>query len=134
MRKETQHFEQRERKSMSSAEVAAAYVRRMVESETRGWGDTSDALRRLGVKYRLPYWTLNNLRIGRAKTVEASVYDRIKAAFAEQCRRQAEQLLYEADLAAAGTPNDDVAAIRDQIRALAARLEAAKGEKRGAAR
>ena len=112
---------------MSSAEIAAGYVRRMVESETRGWGDTKEALRRLGVKYGLPFWTLNNLRIGRAKTVEASVYNRIKAAFADQCRRQAERLLHEAEMAEAGNPNADMEAIQDQIRALVAQLEAAKG-------
>ena len=129
--KETQ---QSEHKVMSSAEIAAGYVRRMVESETRGWGDTKEALRRLGVKYGLSYWTLNNLRIGRAKTVEASVYNRIKAAFADQCRRQAERLLHEAEMAEAGNPNADMEAIQDQIRALVAELEAAKGAKERAGR
>lgn len=114
---------------MSSAQIAADYVRRMVESETRGWGDTKEALRRLGVKYGLPYWTLNNLRTGRAKTVEASVYNKIKSAFADQCRRQAQRLLHEAEMATAGTPNADMEAIQDQIRALVAQLEAAKGAK-----
>lgn len=114
-------------KVMSSAEVAAGFVRRMVESETRGWGDTREALHRLGVKYGLSFWTLNNLRIGRAKTVEASTYQKIKQAYADQCRRHAARLLHEADKAMMVTPNDDVAAIQDQIRALASRLEAAAG-------
>lgn len=113
---------------MSSTDVAADYVRRMVESETRGWGDTNAALRRLGVKYGLSFWTLNNLRIGRAKTVEASVYNKIKSAFADQCRRHAERLLHEADIAMTVVPNDDVAALQDEIRALAARLAARAGE------
>ena len=111
---------------MSSAEMAAGYVRRMVESETRGWGDTKSALHRLGVKYGLSFWTLDNLRTGRSKTVEATVFNKIKSAYAEQCRRQAERLLHEADMAMVGNPNDDVAAIQDQIRALVAQLEAAQ--------
>lgn len=123
-----------ERKVMSSAESAAVYVRRMVESETRGWGDTKAALRRLGVKFGLSFWTLDNLRTGRAKTVEASVYSKIKSAYAEQCRRQAERLLHEADLAMAGNPNVDVEAIQNQIRALVAQLEAAQGQKEEARR
>lgn len=113
---------------MSSTDIAAGYVRRMVESETRGWGDTSDALRRLGVKYGLSFWTLNNLRIGRAKTVEASVYNKIKAAFADQCRRHAERLLHEADIAMTVNPDDDVAALQDQIRALASQLASRAGQ------
>jgi hypothetical protein len=50
-RRETQHQERK----MSSAEVASGYVRRMVENETRGWGDTDNALNRLEAKYGLPF-------------------------------------------------------------------------------
>lgn len=113
---------------MSSAEMAAGYVRRMVENETRGWGDTENALSRLEAKYGLSFWTLNNLRTGRAKTVEATLFNRIRAAFADQCGRHAARLLHEAETAMAVNPNDDVAAIETQIRALARRLEAAKGK------
>lgn len=76
--RETVH---QERKVMSSAEIASGYVRRMVENETRGWGDTENALSRLEAKYGVSFWTLNNLRTGRAKTVEATLFNRIKAAF-----------------------------------------------------
>lgn len=117
---------------MSSAEVASGYVRRMVENETRGWGDTENAMSRLEVKYGLPFWTLNNLRTGRAKTVEASLFNRIKAAFADQCGRHARRLLHEAELAKAGEPDVDVADIEDQIRALVARLEDAKAHQKRA--
>lgn len=111
---------------MSSAQLAAGYVRRMVETETRGWGDTDNALSRLEAKYGLPFWTLNNLRTGRAKTVEATLFNRIRAAFADQCGRHAARLLHEAETAMAVNPDDDVAAIQDEIRALAARLQAAR--------
>jgi hypothetical protein len=113
---------------MSSAEVASGYVRRMVENETRGWGDQDNALTRLEAKYGLPFWTLQNLRTGRAKTVEASLFNRIKAAFVDQCGRHATRLLHEAEMARVGDADVDVAAIQDQIRALAAQLEAAKSE------
>jgi hypothetical protein len=122
--RETQHQERK----MSSAQVASGYVRRMVENETRGWGDTDNALNRLEAKYGLPFWTLQNLRTGRAKTVEASLFNRIKAAFVDQCGRHAARLLHEAEMAKAGNPDVDVAAIEDQIRALAARLATAKGQ------
>ena len=113
---------------MSSAQLAAGYVRRMVETETRGWGDTDNALSRLEAKYGLPFWTLNNLRTGRAKTVEATLFNRIRAAFADQCGRHAARLLHEAEIAMAVNTDDDLATIADEIRALAARLSARAGE------
>jgi hypothetical protein len=71
--------EHTERKVMSSAEMAAGYVMRMVEAETRGWGDQENALSRLEARYGLPFWTLNHIRTGRAKTVEAGLFARIRA-------------------------------------------------------
>lgn len=119
--------------SIDMASEASGFVRRMVENETRGWGDTDNALTRLEAKYGLSFWTLHNLRTGRAKTVEASLFNRIKAAFVDQCGRHAARLLHEAEMAKVGNPDVDVAAIEDQIRALASRLAAAKGEKGRAA-
>lgn len=113
---------------MSSAEVATGFVRRMVENETRGWGDRNNALSRLEAKYGLPYWSLENLRTGRAKTVEATLFNRIKAAFVDHCGKHAARLLHEAEMAKAIDPDVDVAGIEDQIRALVAKLEAAKGQ------
>lgn len=132
-RRETKHYVQQEKKVMSSAQMASGYVRRMVENETRGWGDMDNALTRLEAKYGLPFWTLQNLRTGRAKTVEASLFNRIKAAFVDQCGRHAARLLHEAEMAKVGNPNVDLADIENQIRALAAKLEAAKSNKERAA-
>lgn len=115
-------------REMSTAEMASGYVRRMVENETRGWGDQDNALTRLEAKYGLPYWSLQNLRMGRAKTVEASLFNRIKAAFVDHCGRHAARLLHEAQMAKAVNPDVDVAAIESEIRALAAKLAVAKGE------
>jgi hypothetical protein len=120
----TQHQE----REMSTAEMASGYVRRMVENETRGWGDQDNALTRLEAKYGLPYWSLQNLRMGRAKTVEATLFNRIKAAFVDHCGKHAARLLHEAQMAKAINPDVDVAAIESEIRALASRLETAKSE------
>jgi len=121
-----------ERKVMSSAEVATGFVRRMVENETRGWGDTDNALTRLEARYGLPFWSLQNLRTGRAKTVEATLFDRIKAAFVDHCGKHAARLLHDAEMAKEA--NVDVADIEDQIRALVARLEDAKAHQKRARR
>lgn len=126
-RRETVH---QERKVMSSAEVASGIVRRMVETETRGWGDQDNALYRLEARYGLPFWSLQNLRTGRAKTVEATLFNRIKAAFVDHCGKHAARLLHEAEMAKEA--NIDVADIENQIRALVARLEAAKADQKRA--
>ncbi len=123
----TQHQE----REMSTAEVASGYVRRMVENETRGWGDQDNALTRLEARYGLPFWSLQNLRTGRAKTVEASLFNRIKSAFVDHCGKHAARLLHDAEMAKEA--NVDVADIEDQIRALVARLEAAKADQKRAA-
>ena len=134
-RTETLHSTHREREmsSVDMAGEASGFVRRMVENETRGWGDTDNALSRLEAKYGLPFWSLQNLRTGRAKTVEASLFNRIKAAFVDHCGKQAARLLHEADMAKEVTPEDvDLGAIQDEIRALQARLAAAQSKKRAA--
>lgn len=122
-----------EHKVMSSSTVeAAGFVRRMLENETAGWGDDASALRRIARHCKLSFWTLNNIRIGRAKTVDADVRDRIRQAFIEHCKSHAARLLHEAEMAGkTGRGNDDLRGIEDQIRALAARLEAAQGDQKG---
>lgn len=120
--------------SVDMAGEATRFVRRMVENETRGWGDTDSALTRLEAKYGVSFWTLQNLRTGRAKTVEASLSHRIKAAFIDHCGRHAARLLHEADIAKEVTPeNVDLESIQTEIRALQARLAAAQGKKERAA-
>lgn len=120
--------------SVDMAGEASGFVRRMVENETRGWGDMDNALSRLEVRYALPRWTLNNLRTGRAKTVEASLFNRIKAAFVDHCGKQAARLLHEAEMVKEATPDDvDLGSIQDEIRALQARLATAKGKTKRAA-
>lgn len=112
---------------MSTA-VATEYVRRMVALEARGPGDTDGAMTRLEAKYGLSFWQLSHLRGGRAKTVDVSLFERIRAAFIDHCGRQAARLLHEAEMAQAVTPDDDIGRIEGEIRALAARLEAAKSQ------
>lgn len=118
---------------MSSAQVATGYVRRMVENETRGWGDQDNALARLEARYGIPFWTLNHIRTGRAKTVEAGTFQRIRAAFVDQCGKHAARLLHEAETAKAVNPHVHLDDIENEIRALAARLEAAKAHRKSRA-
>lgn len=113
-------------KPMSAAE-ASFYVRQMIHREAHGPGDHERAMERLEARYGLGFWTLDHLRKQKAKTCDVSLFARIKAAFADHCGKQAAKLLIEAETAMAVNPNDDLAAIEDQIRSLVAKLEAAKG-------
>jgi hypothetical protein len=106
----------------------------MIHREAAGPGDAERAMERLEAKYGIGFWTLDHLRKGKAKTCDVSLYARIKAAFADHCGRQAARLLQEAETAQRVDPNEDVAAIEREIRALQARLAAAKGEAKGAVR
>lgn len=90
-----QHQLVSERERMSSCDLAGRYVREMTDREAKGWGDHSNALKRLSRRYGLSYWTLNNLRIGRSKTVEASIFKRVQTAYFDYCERQIAQLQHE---------------------------------------
>lgn len=109
---------------MSSATLATGYVRRMVEKETRGWGDQSGALSRLERRYGLPFWSLNNLRTGRAKTVEAGLFARIRAAYLDLCERELAKLQHELTVEKALNPDDTFDDLEREAQALLARLAA----------
>ena len=110
---------------MSSVEEASRYVRGMVEAETQGWGDDFNALSRLGNRYSLSRWTLNHLRTGRAKTVEASLFSRIRAAYLDTCERQIAKLQHQLAIEKAmGATDDDLGDLEREASNLAARLKA----------
>jgi hypothetical protein len=80
----------------------------MVERESRGWGDQDNALSRLEAKYGIPFWSLQNLRTGRAKTVEAGLFARVRSAYLDLCERQVSQLQHEIAVEKAMHGGDDV--------------------------
>lgn len=117
---------QREVREMSSAELATGYVRRMVEKEVRGWGDQDSALSRLEQRYGLPFWTLQNLRTGRAKTVEAGIFARIRGAYIDLCERQVRQLQHEISVEKALNDDDTLEDLEREAAQLLARVAAKK--------
>lgn len=117
---------------MSSAEVASGYVRRMVEKESRGWGDQAEALNRIEARYGLPFWSLNNLRTGRAKTVEAGLFSRIRGAYLDLCERQVAKLQHEIAIEKALNEDDTLEDLEREARRLAAQVEAARRQRRSA--
>lgn len=58
---------------MSTAESLSADIMEMVRIESRGWGDQRNALKRIASRNRLPFWSLEHIRTGGAKTVDSDL-------------------------------------------------------------
>lgn len=115
--------------STGMAEAAGGYVRRMVATEAKGWGDQANAQKRLGDRYGLPFWALDHLRTGRAKTVEAGLFARIRASYVDLCERQVARLQHEIALEKAMTCDDTLEDLEREAQALAARIAAKKARR-----
>jgi cbb3-type cytochrome oxidase cytochrome c subunit len=117
---------QHQEREMSSAQAAQMYVRQMIEVETRGWGHDENTLARLGERYGLSKWTLNHLRTGRAKTVEAGVFARIRAAYIAVCESQIKKLEQQIAVEKAMGTDDHLEDLARQASDLAALVQAKK--------
>ena len=111
---------------MSAVGTAADYVQRMIATETSGWGDTSQALRRIAAKHGISYHTLNNLRTGRAKTVDVTVFQKIRGMYLDVCVRQLTKLQHEIAVERAKNNNDTFDDLAREAESLASRVEAKK--------
>lgn len=109
-----------------SAAVASNYVRRMVQREMRSAGDTEGALARLEQKYGIGFWQLSHLRSGNAKTIETSLFQRIRGAYLDYCERQISTLQHELEIEKALNADDTVEDLEREAAALAARIAQAK--------
>lgn len=108
---------------MSSASEATSYVRRMVEREYRGNGDLGGAVERICRKSGLEYWPVEHLRRGKAKTVDAGLFKRIRSAYINYCEQQVAQLQHEIRIERAIADNDDLEQLEIEAAALAAKIE-----------
>lgn len=115
---------------LSTVETASAYVKRMVEHEARGWGDQANAQQRLEVRYGLPFWSIEHLRTGRAKSVEAGLFQRIRAAYLDLCERQVAKLQHDIAVEKAMNSDDALEDLEAEAEALAARIQAKKARLR----
>lgn len=109
-----------------SSVVASSYVRRMVENETRGFGDTEAAMRRLEARFGLPFWSLVHLRRGGAKSVDADLFAKIRGAYLSYCEHKISALQHELAIEKAVEANDDLQSLEADAAELAAKIAAAK--------
>ena len=115
-----------EDRKMSTATLAGDYVRRMVAHEAHGWGDQGAAQQRLGMRYGISWYQLDHLRTGQAKTVDAGLFARIRAAHLDLCERQVVNLQHEIAVERALNEDDTLADLEREAAHLAARISAKK--------
>lgn len=106
-----------------SATVASDYVRRMIQSESRGPGDSENAMNRLEQRYGIGFWTLDRLRKNRAKTCDIGLFVRIKYAYLDLCTRQIGKLQHEIAMETAAG-DDTLGDLEAEARALAEKIAA----------
>lgn len=125
--REIQNPKQQEREvSIGMVDTAGGYVRRMVATEAKGWGDQTNAQQRLEARYGLPFWALEHLRTGRAKTVEAGLFARIRSAYLDLCERQVAKLQHELSIEKALNDDDSLQDLEREASKLASRIAAKK--------
>lgn len=82
----------------SFVDDAAYWAKHLTLRESRGPGDTGNAMRRLESRYGVPYSALWSLRYRRPKDIVTSVYMRLRAAYEAECERQMRLLQIELEI------------------------------------
>ena len=73
---------------MTAVDAASTWTEAMVRRESRGHGDTDNALQRLSRRYGISYRTLWGLKYRKPKDIWATVYLKIQAAYECELERQ----------------------------------------------
>jgi len=80
---------------------AKGWARDLVARESRGPGDTENAMRRIEQRYGISFGVLWALRYRAPKDIMASVYFRLNAAYLDACARQMKALEHDISIAKA---------------------------------
>lgn len=109
--------------------AASGYVRKMVDLEIARSGSRDRAFDRLSRDYGLTRSQIRHLRDGRAKTIEAGLFQRIRLAYLDFCERQVAALNHELALERAmGATDDSMADFESEARELGQKIAAAKAK------
>lgn len=111
--------------------AASGYVRKMVDREIANSGSRDRAFDALSRRYGLTRSQIRHLRDGRAKTIEAGLFQRIRLAYLDFCERQIAALNHELALERAmGAEDDAMADFEREASELAAKVATAKAQSR----
>lgn len=111
---------------MSNVDVASDCARKMISREMRGPNDLRPAMNRLEQQFGIPFWPLEHLRRGNAKTIEANLFHKIRAAYFAHCERHLKALQHELSLEKA-SGNDDNSDLLVEVETLLAKAEKRHG-------
>lgn len=111
---------------MTSVDLARNYADRLVLREARGPGDMEEAMRRVEAKTGIGFSTLWGLRYRPPKTIDVSVFQRVRGAYLALCERQLATLKHELEVEATRGDSDAFADLVDEAEALVAKLKAAR--------
>ncbi|WP_020184799.1 hypothetical protein [Methylopila sp. 73B] len=103
----------------ASLDQAASWADDLLRWESRGPGDTDNALRRLARRYGVAYATLWALRYRRPKDLYLSAYNKLAAAYRAERQRQFDRLAHDIEItkAIAGPDGAAVAAAEAVVQA-----------------
>lgn len=113
--------------SLMTAATATEYVRKMIGREMQGPGDIGPAMSRLEAKYGIPFWSLDHIRKGKAKTVDVGLFARIRGAYLDHCERKLKALEHELRLERARGDDRDQDLL-DQVETLLAQVASRRGK------
>ena len=105
----------------ATVEHASTLAEDLLRWETRGPGDTENAMRRLARRYGVPYATFWRLRYRQPKDIYLSVYLKLRAAYDAERSRQLDRLCHDIEKTAAVAGADC-----DSVRAAQALVDAAR--------
>lgn len=94
---------------------ARSWARMLVHRESRGPGDTENAMRRLESRYGIPWRTFWALRYRPPTDMFVSVYQQIGAAYQAECERQERLMRHELTLTKAKTGPFHAAVIAAEV-------------------
>lgn len=105
--------------SDTSISEASSWAEELLRWESRGPGDTNNALRRLARKTGVSYSTFWALRYRQPKDIYLSVYTKLASAYRAERQRQIQRLIHDLEItkAVAGPDGAAVAAAEAVVRA-----------------
>lgn len=83
---------------MTASVQARDWANALVQRESRGNGDTENAMRRLESRYGIPWRVFWALRYRPPGDVLKGIYDRLGAAYLAECERQKRKLEHEIEI------------------------------------
>lgn len=108
-----------------TVEAACRYASGLVELESRG-SDNDAALHRIERRYGLSPHQITHLRSRRAKSVDAGLFARLRAAYIDLCERQVRRLQAQIAVERATCDDDDLDDLAAEAAALARKVAARK--------